>query len=392
MVDLSGRIYSLCDYYLGTEADTGGEESIIMEKKIMNKNTKRDFSLDFLKALAIFLVCQTHYMHYKDNGLNNFVAIASCMGVPLFFMVNGALLMNRPLDTERHYKKTLRIFVLCIVWKIISVILMSFIWKKNILENGIAVLLNFVMGRNDLQGYELGHFWYLYALVGIYTIFPLFKICYDNEKGKIIIKYILGIIAFFSIGISTLNLFVQIFAYIRGRETELSFNWLNSYYIFGMYGYCIFWFILGGILYSEVKQVKQPKKMKDISFLLFAIGWLLLFLLNRFQNITGTSPFIVVDGYYCVPTVMMCVGIFIISKLLLENRQNNMIMTISRETWGIYMLHIIVGTAFLKVQGRYYFECGILLNFIKSVWMIAASLVVIWIMKKIPVVKKLVVF
>ena len=377
---------------MGTEADTGGEESIIMEKKIMNKNTKRDFSLDFLKALAIFLVCQTHYMHYKDNGLNNFVAIASCMGVPLFFMVNGALLMNRPLDTERHYKKTLRIFVLCIVWKIISVILMSFIWKKNILENGIAVLLNFVMGRNDLQGYELGHFWYLYALVGIYTIFPLFKICYDNEKGKIIIKYILGIIAFFSIGISTLNLFVQIFAYIRGRETELSFNWLNSYYIFGMYGYCIFWFILGGILYSEVKQVKQPKKMKDISFLLFAIGWLLLFLLNRFQNITGTSPFIVVDGYYCVPTVMMCVGIFIISKLLLENRQNNMIMTISRETWGIYMLHIIVGTAFLKVQGRYYFECGILLNFIKSVWMIAASLVVIWIMKKIPVVKKLVVF
>ena len=358
----------------------------------MNKNTKRDFSLDFLKALAIFLVCQTHYMHYKDNGLNNFVAIASCMGVPLFFMVNGALLMNRPLDTERHYKKTLRIFVLCIVWKIISVILMSFIWKKNILENGIAVLLNFVMGRNDLPGYELGHFWYLYALVGIYTIFPLFKICYDNEKGKIIIKYILGIIAFFSIGISTLNLFVQIFAYIRERETELSFNWLNSYYIFGMYGYCIFWFILGGILYPEVKQVKQPKKMKDISFLLFAIGWLLLFLLNRFQNITGTSPFIVVDGYYCVPTVMMCLGIFIISKLLLENRQNNIIMTISRETWGIYMLHIIVGTAFLKVQGRYYFECGILLNFIKSVWMIAASLVVIWIMKKIPVVKKLVVF
>lgn len=392
MVDLSGRIYSLCDYYLGTKADTGGEESIIMEKKIMKKHTKRDFSLDFLKALAIFLVCQTHYMHYKDNGLNNFVAIASCMGVPLFFMVNGALLMNKPLDIERHYKKTLRIFVLCIMWKIISVILMSFIWKKNILENGIAVLLNFVMGRNDLQGYELGHFWYLYALVGIYTIFPLFKICYDNEKGKIIIKYILGIIAFFSIGISTLNLFVQIFEYIRGRETELSFNWLNSYYIFGMYGYCIFWFILGGILYPEVKQVKQPKKMKDISFLLFAIGWLLLFLLNRFQNITGTSPFIVVDGYYCVPTVMMCVGIFIISKLLLENRQNNMIMTISRETWGIYMLHIIVGTAFLKVQGRYYFECGILLNFIKSVWMIAASLVVIWIMKKIPVVKKLVVF
>ena len=361
----------------------------------MEKELKRDFSLDFIKALAIFLVCQTHYVHYKDNGINNFIAIASCMGVPLFFMVNGALLMNKPLDVEKHYKKTFRIFCLCVVWKIISVILMSIIWHKNIFENGISALLNFFMGRNDLQGYELGHFWYLYALIGIYTVFPLFKLCYDDVQGKKVVKYILGIIAFFSFGIATLNLFIQIISYIRGTATEFSFSWLNSYYIFGSYGYCIFWFILGGILYpkiTEFKECKNNKKMEIESFLLFAIGWIILFIINRFQNLIGVSKFIVIDGYYCIPTLMMCVGIFILSKLTLGNKYNGLITTISKETWGIYMLHMIVGTAFLKMQEIYCFECGIILNFIKSVWMIGASLGVIWLMKKIPVMRKLISF
>lgn len=48
MVDLSGRIYSLCDYYLGTKADTDGEESIIIGSRHMNVYKVSDTVTDYL--------------------------------------------------------------------------------------------------------------------------------------------------------------------------------------------------------------------------------------------------------------------------------------------------------------------------------------------------------
>lgn len=356
---------------------------------------ERDFSLDFLKALAIFLVCQTHYMHYANTALDNFVAIASCMGVPLFFMVNGALLMNKELDVKRHYKKTFRIFGLCIIWKIISVIVMALVWKKNVFENGLAQLLNYFIGKNELEGYELGHFWYLYALVGIYTIFPLFKICYDTGKGRQAIKYVMWILAFFSFGVSTLNFLLQLVSYYANWTTEFSFGWITSYYIFGTYGYCVLWFVLGGILHPKIARLRQDGKYADkswICFLIFGIGWLLLFLMNRFQNVVGEAQGIVVDGYYCIPTLVMCVAIFAGSGLALYGKSNRLILFISKNTWGIYMLHMLVGTVFLIVQGKYGFPCGIALNLVKSIWMMAASLLMVSILKRIPILRGLVTF
>jgi len=368
-------------------------KDIKMKAYIIQK--KRDFSIDCLKALAIFLVCQTHYKHYAHTPLDNFVSIVSCMGVPLFFMVNGALLMNKKFDLKRHWKKTIKILCLSIIWKIISVVIMAFIWKKDILENGVAQLLNYFVGKNTLPGYELGHFWYLYALVGIYTVFPLFKLCYDTEVGQNAIKYTMAAIGVFSFGISTLKFLLQLGGYYTSTTTEFSFGWFSSYYIFGTYGYCLFWFLLGGLLYPQIislREKKDTRKEKTICYLDFAIGWFLLFLMNRFQNIVGEAVWIVIDGYYCIPTLMMCISIFIGCGLVLHEKSNRLISAISQNTWGIYMLHMIVGTAFLMVQRKYVFPGSILLNLIKSIWMLFGSLVVVCVLKKIPVVRGLFTF
>lgn len=66
-----------------------------------------------------------------------------------------------------------------------------------------------------------------------------------------------------------------------------------------------------------------------------------------------------------------------------------MIQYISQNTWGIYMLHMLVGIVFLKIQFRFNFPCSIVLNTVKSIWMIAASLLIIWVAKKIPLIRKL---
>lgn len=356
---------------------------------------KRDFSLDFLKAFAIFLVCQIHYMHYTSAPFDNFISILSCMGVPLFFMVNGALLMNRELEVKKHYCKTVRIFYMSVIWKIISVVVMAFIWRKNIFENGWSELLNYFIGKNTLDGYELGHFWYLCALIGIYMVFPLFKICNDTTKGHMVIKYMIGSMFFFSFMVQALNFLIQVLCFYTNRVTTFSWNWITSYYIFGMYGYCVEWFLVGGILYPKIVELRKERiasKEIKISYLIFGIGWLLLFLMNRFQNIVGEANGIVIDGYNCIPTFMMCTAIFVWSGLYLYKKSSRVLSYISKNTWGIYMLHLLVGTVFLFVQRKYGFPCGVLLNFIKSIWIIVASILLISILKRIPGVRRLFIF
>lgn len=354
---------------------------------------KRDFSLDCIKALAIFLVCQIHYHHYNDSFLNHFISIASGMGVPLFFMVNGALLMNKPLDVEKHYKKTARIFCMCFIWKLISVICISAFWGENILTNGWSELLNYLLGKNELGTYELGHFWYLYALIGVYTVFPMIKACYDDEKTKKIVWYVVGIIFCFSFGITTLNQLLQIAEWILHRNVAFSFTWLDSYYIFGDYGYCIVWFCLGGILYPWLlKQRKNSCHLIRPMLCLFTFGWITLYCLYRFQNIVGVAVYITNDGYYSIPTLLMSTGLFSLFVLSLHKYKSRIVTAVSKNTWGIYMLHMMVGTAFLSIQFRYQFPTGLLLNFLKSIWMIAGSMALTVIMKKIPLVKRLVLF
>lgn len=355
---------------------------------------ERDYSLDWLKALAIFTVCQVHYMHFNHSAVDNLIAILSCLGVPLFFMVNGALLLNHELDVKRHYKKTAKVFGLCVLWKFITVLVLSVIWKVSILQNGFGTFINYLIGQNGLEGFEVGHFWYLYALVGIYTIYPLIKIAWDTEEGRLALRYVTVIIGIFTMGFSTVNLVQSVLAYKLNYNFQFSVYNANSFYIFGTYGYCILWFVLGGFIYEKVKEYRKSEiSSKNYGWIVtFLFGWGLLFGMNRFQNIVGDAQCIVIDGYYCIPTLMMCCSIFYGFGIGLNKIQNSLVIAISRNTWGIYMLHMIVGTVFLKVQWRYQFECGIPLNTVKSIWMIAASMAVILVMKKIPVLNKLITF
>ncbi len=267
--------------------------------------------------------------------------------------------------------------------------------EKNIFENGLAELLNFFIGKNILEGYELGHFWYLYALVGIYTLFPLLKICNETQKGHVVIKYMMVIVFIFTFGVSTLNFFMQLICFYTNRATGFSWSWITSYYILGNYGYCLFWFLLGGVFYPKVAELRaggMVTKKLNISFLMFGIGWLLLFLMNRFQNKVGEAVGIVIDGYECIPTCLMCVALFTGTGLALYEKTNRIIIYISKNTWGIYMLHLLVGTAFLVVQSNFHFSCGVFLNFMKSIWMMSASLLTISIWKRIPLLRRLLTF
>lgn len=52
-------------------------------------------SFDFLKAIAMFLVVFCHYTTLSESFMCNAGMTLCFIGVPIFFMVNGALLFSK---------------------------------------------------------------------------------------------------------------------------------------------------------------------------------------------------------------------------------------------------------------------------------------------------------
>ena len=92
-----------------------------MEQPLL-RSEERFAGLDLLKAIAILLVVFVH-----DNDIIiDFLArpdLATCVNygfyslvslcVPILFLVNGALVMNKPFDAKRFFLKTVKIAALC---------------------------------------------------------------------------------------------------------------------------------------------------------------------------------------------------------------------------------------------------------------------------------------
>ena len=351
-----------------------------------DKKPTRDLSLDYLKCFAMFLVCQTHYKHFSSGILDNLLGILSSSGVPLFFMVNGALLMKKPLaDSSRHYKKSLRLFTQGIIWKAITIAVMSVSWHKSAFANGIKPYLNYLLGANTLEGFEAGHFWYIYALVGIYVIFPVLSYCcWAGNKGREALRIFFFIELFFSMGIPTWNLCVDVLNHYTGIEVPFDLNSIAIYHIMGTYSGCLIWFLLGFYV------INHPAGLKTAAAQIL-IGWGLLFLTNRYQLSIGIEANgRVENAYYIFPTILLTCGMFSMAVRLRDRLPElRIVEKISKNTWGIYMLHMLTGIVFLKVQAVLHFSPGILLNTVKALWMLLASLGLTLILKKIPLVQKL---
>lgn len=96
---------------------------IKLEKK------KRDISLDIIKLISAYMVVFYHFGHIdKGEFINNqyhctlgqYLLILCSSSIPMFFMVNGALLLNKEYSIEKIYSKAGKIALLTFVWSFID--------------------------------------------------------------------------------------------------------------------------------------------------------------------------------------------------------------------------------------------------------------------------------
>lgn len=293
---------------------------------------KRIFYLDELRAIAILCVILCHttriFTPFLEDHLKiaamDFLNVAGLVGVPIFFMLSGALLLNRNYDLGEFFKKRFtRLIYPAIFWIAIAALVGYYFFD---MEEAIRIIT-----ANERFT------WFVYEMIGLYLITPVLNGFVKEYKMKGVKFFV--IIWFITIILNTAGHFPL-------GSLELS-------YFAGDIGY----FMLGYYL------VNTDFKMSDLSqciigFLLFA-GFTVLNFYLRF------AKFHINCGYESIFVAMAGLGIFLMFKGLtnyFENKKGethnrlingslgNLIFWISACSYGMYFVNSIIFKAMLKLH------------------------------------------
>lgn len=285
---------------------------------------KRIFYLDELRAFAILCVILCHttriYSPYVfDNirvALPGLINVIGIVGVPIFFMLSGALLLNRDYELGDFFKKRFtRILYPAIFWiAITSLICYPLFGQTEVMKIIFA---------------DSRYTWFVWEIIGLYLITPVIN-SFVKEYGMKGVKYFI-LIWFVTIILNTFNKFPL-------GELELS-------YFAGDIGY----FFLGYYLF------KNDFKISNLSQ--FIIGAILFIVFTAINMYCRYHSLPINCGYESILTVLASLGVFMLFKGLsnyfeknkpqtydkIKNGSfGNLVFLISSCSYGMYFVNSLI--------------------------------------------------
>ena len=297
-------------------------------------------------------------------------AVVHCVhfAVPVFVMITGALLLNssRTITVEKALKKY--------AWRMI-VILFTVGWGFAMMELYFStknVSLDFFLNSfyAVLSGNTWRHMWYLYMLVGLYLLIPFLKPIIDNLSQKNIV-FLLVILFIFSSLIPTLT-------YFWGFQMGVDFPIKSSYVLF---------LLLGWLL-------TQIQWNKSSWWLIWGGGCMTIFLMMcSYLEITrGYQQLKFWEGYNSPVEIGIVICLF---AFCVKNKDkfkkiadNALVRLIDRNSFGIYVFHMLWVNVLYKVVKLNPFEYNYLLLLLIVVAILLLSIITTEIFRKIPYIGK----
>lgn len=365
-----------------------------MKPKRREQSQARLPYIDLMESLAIYFVLIYHSTLYPYDFLSGsklyylaylFRTILPA-GVPLFFFVNGYLLFRKPLDLKKHIRKTVRLTVLSLVWAVISLLVL-----QGITQEYLPVKEFF----NALWTWKPGwinHLWYMGALVVIYVFFPLLKQVFDTNR-KIFVYFTMAC-AVFTFGNTLLNEGATIVLNgLLGRSTVLeTFNFFNIFNPFReIRGYAFVYFCIGGLasVWQETLLQIPAKKRNIMAVVVLLISCLGLWGVGIFySHASGAVWDLVWNGYDTVFTFACVICIYVLC--LNWKRDVGFVRALSGNTLGIYFMHrFFIQLTRTPIKQIPVF-CNIPMNLVYTFCILCICLGVSLLLRKIPVVSRLV--
>ena len=288
---------------------------------------EREYSFDVLRVIAMIMVVIIHVSNvytrsYNFIDTNSYLVslifnTISRVSVPIFFMISGALLLDRSFDFKKYKKRILKILILIVVWDILYLV-----WEYFFL--GVTYDKLYMLFKEPYRA----HLWFLYVIIILYAIQPILKYILDrlNNTCKIIL-FILWII------LSTISIYNNSIA--------------NIFTIFVNIGF----FVLGKYMYEYLQNnQKNNKKYVVIMIILLVLS----FAESVYLNYTASVKFnMFYNLFFAYRTPFIILSTFIIFKLVYiythGKKQNSLIVIGSDLSLGVYLIHGM----FLDVTTKY---------------------------------------
>ena len=341
---------------------------------------ERILFLDILNIVAIISVIALHMngiVHTYSEGRSWATSlIVECLcyfAVPIFFMVSGANLLNYrdKYDTKTFFKKRFtKVLVPSIFWIIIMIL-----WKSSLNQiefKNASELLDAIFNNKVEYTY-----YFIWEILGIYLTLPIIsKIIYN--KGKVDNR----ILWYFVITFFIFNSFLPYIFSLFSINYNLAFSIrIGEYYIFVVLGYLL--------LNTDIKK-KHRIILYILGILCIIFRYTMTYFLSHKYGMLDRSTW----GYTQFHSIILACVVFVFFKYLNLNKIKNnekichIIQRVSSCSFGIYLIHLIVKyyeteLFSLNIYSWKYRTIGIISTYL-------ISLLIIMILKKIPIIKKIV--
>lgn len=298
--------------------------------------------LDILRIAACIMVVGVHVsalclesldvtsLNFKVmNGFDCF----SILGVPLFVMISGSLLLSEkyPCDMKDLYlKKAGRLAFLYFFYFLFYNIV-------NFIESGSAFGFENVKQEivlESLLGKGIYHLWFLPMMISLYLITPFIK-PFMKDKGKCLVFLVLYFLL--AIFVPTALKFEFPYKTIVGSLYERFPNVMFTGYI----GY----YILGHVLHEFLPRLKAGMLAATAVCGMVLFG-LEVYTCNLYSEKTGELS-IILNDTMAVNVFVCCTCIYILCKHI-RVKENRLLTRCAKLTFGIYLLHPFVLHLFNK--------------------------------------------
>ena len=348
---------------------------------------KRFHSFDILKCIAIFSVCFYHFSNIPSGisgGFsvsvltNRYFFTLNSICVPMFMMVNGALLLNRPLNVKKHYRNLLIFFAVFAVWRVITFVVLGVASGYDFSAYTLPQLVSRFVLLLDF-GYPLmvDHLWFIASFIRIQLLLPFFRYMFSCEEKdfRIIATVTMAVLWVSCIGVKDFSILQSAFPALLG---DFYVETVASYAPFsGIFGTMVFFFLLGSIL------VKYSDSFKKIPALLFPVGFLgsaavqvIIFALGYINS--GDASDLVFGRYNTTTNLVMCLCPFFEK----QSRLFRPFEVVGQHTISIFYLHWIIGRT---VVDSLDLPAGYIPSIIAVVLLVAVCTVVSVVGRKVPV-------
>lgn len=339
------------------------------------RNSNRILAFDYLRIIAAFTVVVLHVsapifiesFPSREWNIANFYEALVRWNVPIFIMISGALFLNqdKKIEIRRLYTKNiLRIVVVLLFWSVI------YAFPKIMKGCNINYLITYIITGPY-------HFWFLKVLLGLYIAIPIYKHITTNKKIEsyfLVIAFITGIFlpSFFSIvgmfNMQVKEMLVNIYKSV-GIEIASTFS---------------FYFVIGHYLAAY-----PISKYRKLLYLLGCSSVVFCMLLTYYCSHKTGEPVVLFLSNSCLFTMIEAAAIYVFftSCNFSIGKSNTMVDKLSRNSFGIYIMHVFVLGVLYKfsigggIHPMLYIPLLSLLTFV-------ISFILIEMLQKIPFINK----